>query len=148
MVKQLPDLTGKEHSVQSRFYLYRKNGIVIRVQSSGNIFELERKVSKTALIRENEKIAITKDEFEAIDKTVTENIIRDSYLISEAPNIVLRMYHGKFEGLIRAEVEFQSVEEANRYTLLEWMGKEITNTPLAKDQTLLDLTDSDFRKLL
>lgn len=148
LVKQLPDLTGKKHFTQSRFYLYRKNGIVIRIQSSDDIFELERKVSKTALIRENEKIAITKEEFEAIRKMVIDNVTRDSYFISESPQIVLRIYHGKFEQLSRVEVEFQSVEEANRYTPFEWMGKEITNTPLAKDETLLDLTDHDFHASL
>ncbi|MEK7578088.1 MAG: hypothetical protein AAB492_05805 [Patescibacteria group bacterium] len=148
LVKQIPDLTGKEHWAQSRFYLYRKNGIVIRTQSNGDNFDLERKVSKTALIRESEKIAITKDEFEEISKVIAANIIRDSYIISEIPYIVLRMYHGKFEGLIRVEVEFLSVEEANRYIPLKWMGKEITNTLLAKDETLLTLTGQDFRALL
>lgn len=148
LVKQLPDLIGKKQSVQNRFYLYRKNGIIIRVQSNGDNFGLERKVSETALIRESEKIAITKDEFNEISKAITDNIIRDSYIISEIPYIVLRMYHGKFEGLVRVEVEFSSVEEANRYTPLKWMGKEITNTLLATDETLFTLTDQDFRAML
>lgn len=148
LVKQVPDLTGKEHWVQSRFYLYRKNGIVIRIQSKGDIFELERKVNKTALIREGKKIAITKEEFEAISRLVRDVVVRDNYLISVAPHVVLRRYHERFEGLVRVEVEFSSVEEANQFTPLVWMGKEITTTPLARDETLLDLTADDFQKLL
>lgn len=148
LVKQVPDLTGKEHWVQNRFYLYRKNGIVIRVQSKGDLFELERKVSKTALIRESGKIIITKEEFEAISKTTSDHVTRDSYVIGEVPYITLRIYHGRFEGLVRVEIEFPSVEEANHFSPPVWMGKEITTTALAKDETLLDLTASDFQKLL
>ncbi|HCS78212.1 TPA: hypothetical protein DIV55_00545 [Patescibacteria group bacterium] len=148
LVKQVPNLTGKKRWVQNRFYLYRKNGVVIRVQSSGDIFELERKVNKTTLIRESEKITITKDEFEALSKTSSDSINRDNYLISETPHVALRIYHMRFEGLVRAEVEFQSVEEANLFSPLEWMGEEITNTALATDETLLDLTAQDFQVLL
>lgn len=148
LVKQLPDLIGKEHWNQSRFYLYRKNGIVIRFQSSGDTFELERKVSKTDLVRESEKISITKEEFEAISKITTDHVIRDSYVMNETPRIVLRIYHGQFERLVRAEIAFQSIEEANRFIPLPWMGKEITSTPLAKDETLLDLANNEIQKLL
>ena len=97
LVKQLPDLTGKEHWIQSRFYLYRNNGIVIRIQSKGDMFEFERKFNKTPLIRESEKIAITKEEFEAISMLVRDVVVRDNYLISVAPHVVLRRYYGKFE---------------------------------------------------
>jgi CYTH domain-containing protein len=147
LVKSLPDLTRKECSSQNRSYLYRKNGIVIRVQSKGNVFELERKVSKTALIRESEKISITKEEFDTLSKIAKDNITRDSYVITETPDIVLQIYHSKFEGLVRVEVRFQSIEEANQFSPPEWMGREITNTHLAKDETLLDLTDQDFQAM-
>lgn len=148
LVKQLPDLTGKEHWSQKRFYLYRKNGIVVRIQSVGEVFELERKVSKTDLIRESEKISITKEEFEGISRTTADYVVRDNYTMSETPRIALRVYREQYEGLVRAEIEFQSAEEANRFIPLPWMAKEITLTPLAKDETLLSLTYDDFHKLL
>lgn len=148
LVKQFPDLTGKKYWGQNRFYLYRKNRIIIRIQSIGEAFELERKVSKTDLVRESEKISITKEEFEAISKITMDHVIRDSYVVSETPRLILRIYHGRFEGLVRAEIAFQSIEEANRFIPLPWMGKEITSTPLAKDETLLDLTNNEIQKLL
>lgn len=55
IVKKIPNLNRKKCFIQERFYLYRKNGVVIRVQSSDNIFELERKVDVSELIRESEK---------------------------------------------------------------------------------------------
>lgn len=140
-------MNRKKCYIQERFYLYRKNGVVIRVQSSDNIFELERKVDVSELIRESEKIFITKNEFEALSKIAKDTITRENYIMSETPRLILRIYHGRFEKLVRVEVEFPSVEKANQFTPLEWMGKEITTTPLAKDETLLELTDENFQML-
>ncbi|MBI5613926.1 hypothetical protein HY947_03290 [Candidatus Gottesmanbacteria bacterium] len=148
LVKHIPDLTGNKHWIQNRFYLYRKNGIVIRVQSNGKEFELERKVTETDLIRESKKIMISKEEYEAIGKNATEHVTRDNYMMSETPRTILRIYHGQFEGLVRAEIEFKSVEQAKQFIPLSWMEAEITATLLAKDETLLDLTRIDFQKLL
>jgi len=148
LVKHVPDITGKNHWVLHRFYIYRKNGIVIRVQSNGDMFELERKSGTSDLIRNSEKIVITKEEFESIGKIAQDFITRDSYLISDDFHIVLHVYHGRFEGLVRVEVEFQSIEQAKKFIPFQWMGNEITSSPLAKDEMLLDLTDDKFRKLL
>lgn len=148
LAKQPPNLTGVTLQREHRFYLYRKSGVVVRVQSCGETFELEKKVNKTMHVRESEKIILTKDEFETIQKFIKEEIQRDSYIISERPKILIRTYHGVFEGLVRVEVSFSSAEEAQRYTPLDWMGKEISDTPLAFDETLLNLTSQEFRDLL
>jgi len=148
IVTKTPDLNGKACLFQNRFYLYRKNGIVIRVQSKGNKFELERKFDKSKIVRESEKIAITKDEFMILRKKITDEVLRESYVINENPNTTLMVYHGKFEGLMRAEIKFITVEEAVNFSPPAWMGKEITDSPLGKDETLLELKDTDFRSLL
>lgn len=83
-----------------------------------------------------------------MSKIAKDTVVRDNYIMSETPRLILRIYHGRFEKLVRAEVEFPSVEKANHFSPPGWMGKEITTTPLAKDETLLDLPASDFQKLL
>jgi len=148
LANKIPDLQGARCVSQSRFYLYRKNGVVIRVQTKGDTFELERKVNKSAYIREGEKISITRDEFDVFSKSASDHVIRDNYLISKTPLVVLRIYHGRFEGLARVEIKFKSVDEAKSFVPLNWLGKEITLTPLAKDETLLGLTEREFQKLL
>lgn len=148
LAKQLPDLTGFVCQSEHRFYLYRKNGAVIRIQSRGEIFELEKKITKTAFIRESEKIALTKDEFESIQKLTKEEIQRDSYIISQTPEILVRIYHDVFEGLVRVEVSFSSIEEAQGYMPYDWMGREISDTPLGFDETLLNITTQEFHDLL
>ncbi|HLC32946.1 MAG TPA: hypothetical protein VJJ82_03905 [Candidatus Nanoarchaeia archaeon] len=58
------------------------------------------------------------------------------------------MYHDKYEGLIRAGVEFKTLEEANKFTPLAWFGKEITENPLGRDSRLLDISTKEFEELL
>lgn len=57
--------------------------------------------------------------------------------MSKNPKITLQIYQGELNGLIRAEVEFESTEEANEFIPLLWMGKEITGLDIARDSTNL-----------
>lgn len=167
LVKKLPDLSGSAKEVQERYYLYNNNSIVIRVQKINEEFELERKANESDLVREGEVIKITKDEFEKLKKFAIQSIQRESYevprlkpvissqqdtafadKIQENPKIVLRVYRGDYEGLVRAEVNFESEEEANNYKPLDWFEREITGTALSQDGYLLKLTKEEFKKLL
>jgi CYTH domain-containing protein len=148
LVRELPNLSDKSKDIYQRYYLYNNNSIVIRIQQINNDYELERKASESTLIREGETINISKDEFEKLKKNAIGSIQRDSYIIQDNPKIVLRIYHGGFEGLIRAEVNFTSETEAQSFSPLEWFSKEITGTPLAQDGDLLKLSKDSFNNLL
>jgi CYTH domain-containing protein len=148
LVKKIPNLQGIPCVEERRFYLYHKNGTVIRVQSKDKTFELERKITTSHLARESEKIILTNAEFNALSSVSNDFVIRGNYKISTTPGIVLRIYHERFEGLVRAEVSFQSVKLAKSFVAFEWMGKEITNTPLGTDEALIDLSMEDFVKEL
>lgn len=148
LAKEMPDLAGKTKSTYQRYYLYNKNSIVIRIQKVDDEFELERKANESALVREGQTMKITEGEFEELKKFANQNIQRDSYEIQENPRIVLRVYHGDFEGLNRIEVNFKSEEEASAFQPLDWFGKEITGTPLSQDGYLLELSFEEFHKLL
>lgn len=148
LVKELPDLSGKTKDINQRYYLYNKNSIVIRIQRVNDDFELERKANESELVREGEKIKITKDEFETLKHYSRQTIQRDSLKVQENPRIVLRVYRGEYEGLIRAEVNFDSENEANSFKPLEWFDREITDSPLSQDGYLLQLSKEEFQKLL
>jgi CYTH domain-containing protein len=148
LVKNLPDLSEKTKDTYQRYYLYNQDQIVIRVQQVNGEYELERKANESDLVREGETIKITKEEFEVLRQYATQSIQRDSYDIEESPKIVLRIYHGDYEGLVRIEVNFASENEATSFIPLEWFGKEITGTPLAQDGLLLKLAKEEFTKLL
>lgn len=72
----------------------------------------------------------------------------DSYLYLDDDRISIKKYYGKYEGLNRVEVKFSSIEEMNCYEKEEWMGKEITNSPLAFDKYLSKLSEEEFKNEL
>jgi len=112
------------------------------------MFEFERKVETSKLGRGSQLIVITEEEFEFLKPKNGRAIIRDSYIISKNPEVSIKIYHGEYEGLIRAEVEFALEEEAEKFKPFNWMGKEITDSVLGRDSKLLDLSVVEFRKLL
>jgi CYTH domain-containing protein len=75
-------------------------------------------------------------------------IIRERYDVSNKPKISIQIYHGKYEGLVRAEVEFDSEEEARSFKPLNWMGIEMTDLPIARDAKLSTLTETEFNSYI
>lgn len=148
MIKISPDLPGKQKLDQKRYYLYKNRGIIIRTQTDGLKYELERKITTSTLESDSQKIKITKSEFEELSKKAPFFIYRENILIQNKPQIILRIYHNKFEGLKRVEVKFNSIQEAERFIPLDWFGKEITNSPLGRDETLLSLNPKRFKDLI
>ncbi len=95
-----------------------------------------------------EKVAISKIEFLNLKERAYSEIIRDSYLLSEDSRISIKKYLGKYLGLYRVEVTFNSIEEENKYIKESWMGSEITNSPLAFDKYLNKLSNEEFEEEL
>ena len=108
----------------------------------------ERKAEISALERAREKKEISEQEFNQLKEKSSEAIIRDRYNISSNPEVAIQVYHGRFEGLVRAEVEFETEEEAKSFIPLPWMGKEMTGLPIARDSKLLDLNEAGFQSYL
>ncbi len=146
--KKMPNLSKLQPLRSERYFLYHKNGTELRIQSKGTKYELERKSDTSDLSHTKEKILISKEEFNTLKKFAKESLIRDNYKISDSPNISLKVYHGKFKGLVRIEVEFSSEKEAKNFKPLPWFGKEITNLAIGRDSKLITLSDKEFKKQL
>ena len=124
-----------------RYYINDK----LRVQRK------DKKYQKEILDDDNnllEKIDISEVEFLNLKKDAYSEIIRDSYLLLDVNMVSIKKYLGKYEGLYRVEVTFNSVEEENEYIKEKWMGTDITNTPLAFDKDLSKLSADEFREEL
>ncbi|MBL7058467.1 hypothetical protein ISS03_03955 [Patescibacteria group bacterium] len=139
LIKVMPDLTNLTPLCYERYFIFRSEEVNIRIQKKGSNYELERKEKKSNLSHDKQKITITEEEFNALKKYTEKPILRDSYLISKNPEISVKIYYGKHEGLQRVEVEFKSVGEAKKFKPLDWFGEEITNTPLGKDSNLINI---------
>ncbi len=151
-VKTMPDLAGIKPQKYERYFLERGNGTEIRISKVDDTYKYEVKREISSLERTREKREITKEEFDRLKQGAHEAIIRDRYNISSnphiSPQIAIQIYHGRFEGLIRAEVEFETQEEALAFVPLPWMGDEMTGMPIARDSKLLDLTEEEFGKYI
>lgn len=146
LVKEMLDLSDKKPVRYERHYLKSEDGVEERVQKKEDVFEYEIKKRISDLERTKDKKIITEEEFDALRENASEAIIRDSYKLDE--NSSIKIYKGRFEGLIRFEIEFDSKEEAEKYIPAEWLGEEITHSPLGRDSELLKLTESEFKELL
>lgn len=91
-----------------------------------------------------EKKNILEEEFNTLKKQSYSKIIRDSYLYLNDERVSIKRYFDNYDGLIRVEVKFDTIEEMQSYIKELWMGKDITNTPLAFDKYLSKLSREEF----
>lgn len=146
LIRKMPDLTGIQPVHYERYYLHRDENVEERIQKKDSIYEYEYKKRISSLERTKEKRSLSESEFFELKQRASEAIIRDSYLLPSGVSI--KIYHGKFEGLVRAEIEFKTREEATQYQPVSWMGEEITENPLGKDSKLLNLSGKEFYQML
>ena len=48
----------------------------------------------------------------------------------------LDVYHGRLEGLLTAEVEFDAVAAASAFVPPDWLGRDVTDDPRYKNKKL------------
>ncbi len=149
LVKKMPiDIQKRAPRKYERYYLEVSSDFEDRIQKVDEKYYREKKKMISELERTKEKEEITQEEFEHLKIDCEEGIVREGYEVSSNPNITIKVYKGRFEPLIRAEVEFKTAEEAESFKSLDWMSREITNSALGRDSKLIQLSDSEFRKLL
>src|SRR5690606_5063824 len=113
-----------------------------------NEFEIERKRDIDGIKKESQRISITQEEFIRLGELTNLKVVRETIVYEKYPHIKIRVYKENFDGLIRAEINFKNIDETKEYKPESWIGTEITNTPLAKDESLLILSNEEFQEKL
>jgi CYTH domain-containing protein len=110
---------------------------VVRIRKSNEDYILTYK-SRLGMIEKPEEVALTCDEVELpLSITAYEHLREkvDNHLITKTRYLIpieggyiveLDVFHGCLEGLIFAEVEFPSEEEAAVFIPPEWFGKDVS----------------------
>ena len=112
LVSDIPsDLTKYTCHLIEQGYLSTKP--VVRVRKDNDSYWLTYKESYEHLIKKADGNIITKHRYEIPDGT--------------GKTIELDIFDGLFEGTIFAEVEFDSIEEANSYIPPNWFTKDVTH---------------------
>lgn len=137
LVKYLPEgLDSYPHKEFEQGYLC--TAPVVRVRREGEDYILTYKGSGLMKRRE-ENLPLNKEAYEHLLAKADGIIItKTRYVIPEKDGlkIELDIFHGVHQGLVLAEVEFSSEEEANAYQPPEWFGKEVTNCSLYHNSVL------------
>lgn len=141
IINSLNDLNLSEPIRYERYYINDK----LRIQKKDNKYQKEILDDYNNII---EKVDISEIEFLDLKGNSNSEIIRDSYLFLEDNRISIKKYLGKYLGLYRVEVTFNSINEEKEFIKEKWMGQEITNSPLAFDKYLSKLSDNEFKEEL
>ena len=117
---------------------YLNTDPVIRVRRQDNDYYLTYK-SKGLMAREEYNLPLNKISYEHLLEKADGNILtktRYEIPLNDHLTIELDIFHGKFEGLILAEVEFPSMEEAENFTPPEYFGEDVTFSTEYHNSTL------------
>jgi len=147
LLTKLPENLDGKPMPYERHFLFSGKKAEVRIQKKGEKYEFERKYQESELSRDIQKFQITKDEYNQLEESSIASIERESYLVKDS-NISVNKYGGRCSGLIRAEIEFGSEEEASAFIPLDYFGIEITDSRLGKDKKLISLSDEEFQALL
>ena len=101
---------------------------VVRVRREGEEYVLTYK-SGGLMMREEYNLPLNQEAYEHLLKKADGIVIsKTRYILPEKDGlrIELDVFHGKYDGLLLAEVEFPTEEAANAYCPPEWFGEDVT----------------------
>ena len=125
IIKEMPDLNAYTYKCLEQGYL--SINPVVRVRKEDDTYYLTYK-GKGFLEREEYNLPLNKESYEhLIAKADGKLIKKKRYLIPyEKYTIELDFFEGELAGLVIAEVEFETVEEANSFNPPSWFGEDVT----------------------
>ena len=110
---------------------------VVRIRRQDDTYILTYK-SKGLLAREEYNLPLSEESYLHLRKKIDGVLIKKTrYLIPLPPyTIELDVFSGSHEGLVLAEVEFPSTDEANTFVPPVWFGEDVTMCKEYQNSTL------------
>lgn len=130
LIQSLKDVPGdiSDYDYHDLEQGYLSTSPVVRVRKEDDTYYLTYKGSGM-LVREEYNLPLTKESYEHLITKADGIVIKKRrYLIPLDNGLTceLDVFHGKYEGLLLAEVEFSSEEEANAFVPPAWFDTEVT----------------------
>lgn len=161
-IKKLPEnLEQYQKKEIEQAYLCSKPTIRIRKSNEDYILTyksrlgMEKREDATARACEEVELPLTKKAYEHLKEKADGSVIaKTRYIIPIENNrkIELDVFQGYLEGLVFAEIEFESEEEAASYHMPDWFLEDVTfdhrysNTVMARYSSLAELMASKEEK--
>lgn len=135
-IRRLPENIG-QYAKKELEQAYLCTNPVVRVRRSDEEYILTYKSKKGVVLPENAtarsceevELPLTKEGYEHLRQKADGNVIaKTRYLIpiENGRKIELDVFHGYLSGLMFAEVEFGSEEEAAAYRMPDWFLEDVT----------------------
>lgn len=120
---------------------------VVRIRKEDEEYILTYK-SKGLMCREEYNLPLDEKSYQHLKSKADGNLIsKKRYRIPyQKWTIELDIFEGCFEGLLLAEVEFSSQEEAENFTPVSWFGKEVTWSTRYHNSTLSQASPEEYLK--
>ena len=130
LIQSLKDVPGdiSDYDYHDLEQGYLSTAPVVRVRKEDDTYYLTYKGSGM-LVREEYNLPLTAESYEHLVQKADGIVIKKRrYLIPLGGGLTceLDVFHGKYEGLLLAEVEFSSEEEANAFAPPAWFGSDVT----------------------
>lgn len=139
LVKEVPENLNKHPSTEiiQGYLAITEDGTEVRVRKKGDGYFLAVK-NGFGLQRQEVEIDISRDQFEKLwSMTKGRGIEKVRFEIDySGMKIELDIYKGILNGLIVAEVEFLSIDEARSFIPPDWFGREVTEDERFKNKNL------------
>jgi adenylate cyclase len=137
LVAEPPDLEGTESDEIEQGYLAVGADGEVRLRRKGERLLLTAKRG-TGMSREEAEVELDPDAFERLwPLTEGRRLHKRRYVIPAGDlKIELDLYEGDLDGLVVAEVEFASEQDARGFTPPGWVGDEVTGDERYLNETL------------
>lgn len=147
--EQLPEnLNAYPHNTLEQAYIITCPVLRIRKKNDSCILTYK---GEGLMKREEAEFPIPEDAYQKLLTKTEGNIItKTRYKIPEKDDLTIELdiFHGLFEGLFLAEVEFPDEETAISYQPPVWFGKEVTNETTFHNSTLSSMKQEAVRNLI
>lgn len=147
LIPRLPDGYEKYHCLEIE-QGYLSTSPVVRVRRQGDSFYLTYK-SAGLLARQEYNLSLTEESYLHLRAKCDGNLIAKTRYLLPVPGetsltVELDVFHGAYEGLFLAEVEFPSVEAAEGFTPLSWFGEDVTMSGRYQNSRLSAINPRDL----
>jgi len=137
VVDRLPDeiAAGASQHIRQGYLSIEPAAVRLRSRDDAT-YELTVK-SPGGLRRAEVNLPLTADQFEELWPLVQRSVEKHRALHEiDGGTAEIDVYHGKLDGLVVVEVEFQSEADAQAFTPPAWFGVEVTEDPRFRNSSL------------
>lgn len=111
--------------------------LTVRLRQEGDDFRLAIKHGK-GMVRTEVELPLDRPQFEALwPEAEGRSLEKTRYYIENDVRVEVDIYEGRLDGLVTAEVEFESEEAARSFAAPPWLGREVTGDARYLNQNLV-----------